>query len=227
MRGRAPPSARPCRVPPWKRRPLGSWPCSPGRVPPDTRLSGHPSEPWPLTRCRGSRDPAGEVARFGQAKRVGARRSRPRCSSVPWRPEDSAQVLGAGNSASPWVFSITTTAALPGWPPGGICSAKQIEMYLVLDCWQQGWVLTALGAVNRNQDQALFYRKIRTKFPHPDMQASGSEGLGPRDTPFSVHGHPRAQKCLDQGHTASSREPHLHPRSLAKPRPGLPLVCVG
>lgn len=115
---------------------------------------------------------------MGQAKRVGARRGRPRCSSVSWRREDSAQVLGAGNCASSWVFSITTTAARPGRPPGGICSAKQIEMDLVLNCWQQGWVLTALGSVNRNQDQALFCRKIRTKFPHPDMQASGPEGMG-------------------------------------------------
>lgn len=55
---------------------------------------------------------------------VGAASRCPRC------PEGSAQVLGAGNGASTWFFSITAPAgpaALPGRPPGGICSAKQIE----------------------------------------------------------------------------------------------------
>lgn len=190
-------------------------------------MFGHPSELCPLTQCWRRGDSVGEVAKgAGQAKRVGARRSRPCCFLVSWRRKDSARALGAGNCASSWVFSITSTAALPGWPPGGICSAKQIEMYLVLDCWQQGWVLTALGSINRIKGQTLSSRKIRTKFPHPDMQASGLEGVGPRDTPRSVRGHSRARKGLDQGHSQFKRAAPA-PQLSARPPPWPPLVCVG
>ena len=99
-----------------------------------------------LTQHQRSKDSVRAVAKTtGQVKRVGAWGSCPLFLSLSWRQEDSANVFGAGNYVlilgflhyhqlrSAWMVAL-----------GNLFSAKQTEMYFVLDHWQQGWALTAL-----------------------------------------------------------------------------------
>jgi hypothetical protein len=111
--------------------------------------SAAPSELCPLYTMPETQYSVGTVAKgTSQAQRVGAWRSGPLFLSPSWRQEDLAPGLSAGNCVLILVFlhyhqlRSAWMAALGNW-----FSAKQIEMYFVLDHWQQGWSLTALWPV--------------------------------------------------------------------------------
>ena len=136
-----------------KKLALLSWTCSPGQECGGWHgpvVAQPPAQSCvPSTQCQRHRTLLAQWPKAtGQAPRVGAWRRGPLFLSPSWRQEDLANGLSAGNYVlilgflhyhqlcSAWM------AALGNW-----FSAKQIEMYFVLDHWQQGWSLTALWPV--------------------------------------------------------------------------------
>lgn len=156
-------------MPSWKRRPLRSWLCSPGHPPGQGRggwQSPVAAGPAPQSCVSSaspqrSRDSGSRVAKgTGKPQRVGARRSCPLFLSLSWHRADPADGLGAGNYVlflgllhydqprSAWM------AALENW-----FSAQQIEIYFVLDPWQQGWILPALWPVKLEPSPSVILQK--------------------------------------------------------------------
>lgn len=100
-----------------------------------------------------------------QAKEVGAQRSYPLflCLSCCYkdlpnvlRVENCILILGFLRYPQPCSAQM---ADLENW-----FSAEQIELYFVLDHWQPGWVLTALGPVKPETKSGTFYGNVKACF---------------------------------------------------------------